>query len=641
MPTIKPLHESSFVCLDTETTGLNLHHGDKAFAVSAFTSDAKEYWFEWEVIPSTKTTAAKVHIPNIDRKRICDLVYAYDLFTMHNAKFDMRSLHRSGIDLQGLWHRCHCTLLMSHVLDSQESHELKTLALKYLDILDDDEKRLGKAVQHARQVYYKKLGEKVSDQVDWGAQYYLPKVLDKKSTVCKEYGMKDALRGAGMFLVLSRELANNPKLNEMYERERKLQRVVFDMEEYGMPLNPRILARERKGFIAYRDELVAALKKTGKKYGVPDFNPASNKQLPDMLYTRMKFKQVVKYRKGKEDPSVTCDKGALTHLWITSLKNLCDEDGSNREFIGDRTDKAQFIHNLLSWRSAKSASDYLEQYYRQALKERNEHILHGNLNQVGTNTTRFSANNPNLQNVSKRAELPLRMVFGPRRDTFWYDIDYSNLELRLFAHIAQEESLLEAFETGASVHMLIAKQLWGVKELDKEDPRYKRTKNGTFAVIYGAGEARYNATLGLKGAYDKLRKSFKGLDRAIDAAKAEAKKDGFVTTLFGYRLYCREPHAALNYKIQGSAGDIMKQAMLNVDNILHRRGLQHLVRPLLTVHDELIIEVPNIMRPNKSVLSDITEAMESPAKQIGIVTPVEVDIVRDKWSVRKEIKVTA
>lgn len=653
------LHEKSFAAIDTETTGLRLHHGAQAFAVSIYTSDEKEYWFEWGVIPSTKSQPARVHVVNADRKRIIDIALSYDVFTMHNAKFDMRALHRSGIDLTKYWDRCHCTLLMSHVLDSQESHELKTLALKYLDMLDDDQKALGKAVQHARSVYYKTIGEKVSEQVDWQEQFYLPRVLDRKSTICKDYGMKDAKRAAGLFYVFSRELSGDKQLMQNYEREQKLQRVVYDMEECGMSLNPRILSREKKAFTQLRDKLLTRMQTVGKKYGMPDFNPASNKQLPALLYDKNKLglKKQVKYRKGKEDPSVTCDKSALINIWIHSLGNLCDEDGANREAITERSVRSHFVNDLLSWRAAKTASDYLGQYSDSAKKEiayvqhgsatsrpmltqsAIEHILHGSLNQVGPATTRFSSSDPNLQNVSKRAELPLRCVFGPRRDTFWYDIDYSNLELRIFAHIAQEQALLDAFKLGHSVHMLIAKELWGVSKLDKEDIRYKRTKNGTFAIIYGAGEARYNATVGLKGGYNKLRKTFKGLDSAIKNAQAEAKKDGYVTTLLGYRLYCREPHAALNYKIQGTAGDIMKYGMLNVDSFLRQQGIHNLVRPLLTVHDELIVEVPDSLRKEKYVLHGITKAMEEPATRIGIETPVEVDIVRDKWSVRKEIKI--
>ncbi len=225
-------------------------------------------------------------------------------------------------------------------------------------------------------------------------------------------------------------------------------------------------------------------------------------------------------------------------------------------------------------------------------------ILYPSFNPTGTATTRLSSHDPNAQNISKQEDFNLREVFGPLPGREWFAIDYSNIELRIFAYESGDKRLIEAFEQGKSMHLVIG-QVLHPKLFDKLGPdgfakaqQYRWTKNGNFSLIYGAGVKKANATYRVPDAYAKIRKTLPLIDDFIKRKSGEAARKGYVETLGGYRLQVppNEPHKAANYFVQGSAGWCMILALIRVDEYLRTLGDNY--RMTMTIHDELRFGLP-------------------------------------------------
>lgn len=643
---------ATFVAVDTETTGTSTFHGCKPFYISTYTSGKKLKCWEFPVDPYTRQPA----IPKAKIAEIKKYILGFDFFVFHNAKFDVRMLAAIGIDLTPYWDRIHDTLLLSHVLDSSEQHGLKPLCVKYLDIPDDDEDELQKITQKCRaKATREKRGYKLASKdlpgaTKYKADYWLPKVMLPKENYLARYGGNDAIRTMRLFPEQV-AAAIESGLLQQYEYERELMPIIYRMEQRGVSVRPGVLNREAMRFrdTAYvlSRELCAIAKHFDRaRYGQDDFNPDSVDQLRDLLYNRMKL-DVTKYTKGEQ---ASTDKDSLESLWL-SLGNHVDEKKNwEKDTRNNRCSKTAFLHVLKRWRGATTASEYLDAYQRLRVKrynpeaEKYEYYLHPSANQVATATTRFSSSEPNEQNISEREEMNLREVFGPRKGWFWYDCDYSNLEMRIFAVLADERSLIETFEQGGDVHLTITCRVWGITkaEMDKasgtykKDPRYKRTKNFLFSMLYGAGEARADTTLGLAGGYAKIRQLFPGIDRLMSQTIASTRKLGYVTTLFGYRLYAsrNEAYKSVNYLIQGTAGGILKHGIINLNRVLppgNRYGSQL----VMTIHDQNIIESLSQYRKDVKLAKLIIDAMEEPGQRISIPTPVKAVVVDKKWSESK------
>lgn len=591
------------------------------FTISMCSDTGVERLWEWEVDPFTR----KVIVPIKDRAQIRAVIRDSSRIVMHNAKFDVRAL--ATIDIEVPWEQIDDTLLQAHVLDPMEDHGLKPLGVKYLDINDNDQKELQAAIVKAHREA-KRLGWSIGEAVMHDA--WMPHQLNPKDKSNRKYAGLDARRTILLFLLFQRELEEQG-LAHLYERERSLQPEVFKMEERGLSLNPGILNRVRKRISTRQQEYEnKAIEIAHRTYRLPDLNIRSPKQMKSLLFDRCKFKPI---KLGKDGPSTDAD--TLIDIWTRQLGNYANDDGGQREFVGKPTERSVLIDALLNGRKASTNVTYLNNYLKLKEVENGEHILHPSANQTGTRTTRFSMSNPNGQN----ADHDLREVFGPRDDHFWLDSDYSNLELRLSSYDADEKDLIHAFEHGISVHLLFAEalhgpvRLWGGSDY-KETWQYKRTKNGNFAVGYGAGEARADATYGVDGAYRKIKARFTNLANYTERIISSARKDGFINTMFGYRIMTpkKAPYKAVNYRIQGTAGDVMKYAMLNCAKI-------KAAPMILTVHDELIFEVNRRYRRQPvPLMLRVKKAMEEPGTRIGIPTPVDISIVDKKWSEKRRIK---
>lgn len=606
-----------YLVLDTETTGTKLFHGCQAFAVSAVDHNGESFYWRFKVNAKTR----KVIVDRPTLKKIDDVASSYSHHVFHHGKFDVRALQTIGIDLtklQDFWLGFRDTLLYSHVCDSTEEHGLKALAKKYLKVSDDDEKALHTAVIKARRAN-KKLGNSTAEKVQ--EDYFL--AGDELDT----YALSDVVDRTEPLFRMYCEVVRGEKLAYQVAREHALVPLVFNMETQGIRIRTKTLGLERSRYSKQAVEEGTKALKIAVSSGMPkDFNPRSSQQLQTLLFDKYKL------------PVGKSTKSGANSTDAETLKDLLDG-------CGETSKAGKFLSSLLLSRKSYKACDYLTEYQSLCVNG----ILHPSFNQTGTNTTRFSSSDPNAQNVSTKSDMPLRIVFGPREGCYWFDNDYDNLEMRLFAYACGEEELIKAFELGESVHLVIAEELNGPrakwKELNNDDwkksPEYKRTKNGNFALIYGAGINRADATYGVTGAFERIRKRFKKLASFMQTTIDKAKANGYVETMFGYRLSVPQDraYAALNYFIQGTAGCVMKYAMLAFAEDADISRLSG--RMLMTVHDELISEFPENEDQQKLIAANaVKRAMESPGVRIGIPLTVSPSVIYRDWTKPKEIQTT-
>lgn len=656
-------------------------------------------------------------IPPKDKAELTQLIKEND-FVLHNTKFDARALELSGfprIDLT----RCHDTLIGSHCLVSNESHKLKDLAIQYLDINDDDQTALREAVNEARRIA-RQLGWAIADGPHphfpaaksskdgwWSYDMWLPRAVVKykwevegdpdfmppnsdpakhgnapSTTSCKEghpwwtvlrtYALRDVERTYPLWL-MQKEQLEQQKLWTVYEERRKLLESTYEMESNGVTISPRRLKALTKKLQAESSAMQQKCLKLAS-YKLDNLN--SPKQLTGVLFGNMEVKPVKLTNAGLKaakngDSRKDTDYSTNAEALNTILERLHESYPNPYLPPKERQAAYDFVWNLLGYRAREKSIDYLEEYNVRAIKSpttskaasRVPAVLHPSFNPTGSDTLRYSSSGPNAQNIgkgNKRKDDPvpsLRSVFGPGEGREWYSIDYSNIELRIFAYESGDETLIDAYEQGFAVHCIFAKLLWEkeFKQCEKEckgdrtkteslfkdryeSTLYQWTKNGNFGLIYGAGEAKADSTYHRPGAYRLIRSRMPKIDDFMQQKHWEAKTHGYITTLGGYRLWVppSEPHVAVNYFVQGSAGWCMVLAINRVADYLRNLNIQLSLgndgyKMIMTIHDELDFDFP-IHDRNVEVITKVARLMEQSGKDIGVPTPVEVERHSDNWA---------
>jgi len=255
--------------------------------------------------------------------------------------------------------------------------------------------------------------------------------------------------------------------------------------------------------------------------------------------------------------------------------------------------------------------------------------IRSTFDQTGTITGRLSSSEPNLQNIPVRSDpgSTLREMFSARDGYLLVDADYSQIELRILAHIADDKIMLDAFANGADIHTTTAAQVYDVPPEEITPRQRSSAKAVNFGIVYGISEFSLAEDIGstraeAKEMMDKYFAKYAGVKRYMEAVVAKAKEDGFVATLDHRRRYLPDikssnfnirsaaERVALNTPIQGTAADIIKRAMVLVFRRLRREGMR--ARLILQVHDELIVEAPE--DEATKVAAIVSEEMESAAK---------------------------
>ena len=510
----------------------------------------------------------------------------------HNAKYDLQTLRAAGIETRGLVFDS----MIGAFLSGSPGMGLKDLARGELGMEPSDienligprPKRKGDAPQ------------RTMDQVPLAS--------------AARYGAEDA----DMTLRLTRIL--QARCEEMGMRgladqvEMPLVQVLTDMEDAGIRVDKKILGDQR----AELEAKVAQLRRQILDL-CGDFNPDSPKQLADVLFNKLGFKGGKKTETGYSTDSEV-------------LEKLAEGEGA----AGVADEARQVPALMLEYRSlTKLVGTYLV-----ALDEaiESDGRVHCRFHQTGAATGRLSSSDPNLQNIPIRTEVGKRIrgafVAGP--GNLLVVADYSQIELRLLAHLSGDPGLLDAFAKGQDIHAAVAAQVFGVAEAEVSKDLRAKAKAINFGIVYGVsawGLARQVEGLGNQGAAELIanyKLKYAGITSFLDQCVMEAKDKGFVTTILGRRriidnISSRNPaernqaeRLAINSVVQGSAADLIKKAMVDLHARLKAECPQ--ARLLLQIHDELVLEAPAALAPQVAQLVKAT--MEG---AMALKTPLVAD----------------
>jgi DNA polymerase-1 len=504
-----------------------------------------------------------------------------------NIKYDMQVLGRLGLDITPV----DDTMVLSYVLDGGlHGHGMDALAelhlgrdtIKYTDVAGSGKKQI------------------TFDQVP------LDKALD--------YAAEDADVTWCLHRVLKPRLALEHMATVYETLERPLIAVLEGMERAGIAIDSEHLKRLSADF-AVRLEV---LKEEIHALAGREFNVGSPKQLGEVLF---------------DDLGLAGGKKGKTGAYATGAEVL-------EGLAAEGHDVAQ---RMLDWRQlAKLKSTYTDALVNQVNPDTGR--VHTSYAMASTSTGRLSSSDPNLQNIPVRTEegRKIRRAFIAKDGHVLLSADYSQIELRLLAHVAGIEALREAFKEGIDIHALTASQVFGVPT-DGMDPQVRRqAKAINFGIIYGISAFGLARQLGISRAQagdyiDAYFERYPGIRDYMERTKAEARNCGFVTTLFGRRCHIGglkdknqarrnfAERAAINAPIQGGAADIIKRAMIRLPDALEGAGLS--ARMLLQVHDELVFEVPRNQVDATAALA--ARVMEGAAH---LDVPLVVDTgVGDTW----------
>ena len=611
---------SKYIAIDTETTGLNpwdRFYPARPFAFSFYDSKGNSEYHRYHVDPKTrevlpsKDFIKEGSLLNTPVYRIQEILSSPAEKVFFNANFDIRMLEKSGFVVSG---KIHDALVLMHIVTggAEIVYGLKPLSKKYLGIEDDDQKALVTSVNKGRREAKKRawcLSKRSNKEDYWLAD---PKL-------CEKYAVRDAKRTMVMFLTAKEKIQTEPRLVEVYKREMTLMPIVKKMEDTGVRVFKKDLVRLGSFYKDYMKEQKLVAEKEGGK----NLNFKSPQQLVKIFY-KDRGHRITKFT-PKGNPKID---GVILQKFAKT----------------DPLAKA-----ILEYRAASHAiTGFIEPYNRFRVKEsKGTWVLHTNYRQTGPKTGRFAAGDPNLMQVAdskgvkNKADITLRPreCFGPRKKHVWYLPDFSQMEVWTFAFLAKEKFMMETLLSGKDIHGAMAKQAYGdMPDFEKNYESHRaRAKFMTWCKLYGGGINAIAEQLLItpeqaKVYSDAYDSGFPGLKRYIQKTSELAESQGWVQNPYG-RKYIIDPHfgyKAVNYMIQGTCADIMKTAMINVDEVLNE-GIGNM---LLTLHDELVIEIPKRINC-KTLKQDITKAMQkSHSEVLGIPVPLPVDmaIVTRRWS---------
>ncbi len=503
----------------------------------------------------------------------------------HNMKYDWQMFARHGIRITP----CDDTMLMSYVLDgSAHSHSLDNLA----------QMCCGHKMIAFEEVAGKGKQQVTFDQVGLEAATH--------------YAAEDAEVTLRLYKIFKPRLARE-KMTAVYEMiERPLIPVIADMELAGIKVDPKVLKKMSDEFgkkLMVLEEEIHALA------GRP-FNVASPRQVGEVLFDEMGLQGGSKTKTGD---------------WSTSVDVLEDLAAEGHEIV----------KKILEFRQLAK----LKSTYTDALQDEINPAtgrVHTSYHLTGTSTGRLASTDPNLQNIPIRTEegRKIREAFIAEEGHVLLSVDYSQIELRLSAHMAGVEALKQAFKDGADIHALTASQVFGVP-LEQVTPDIRRqAKAVNFGIIYGISGYGLARQLGIPvaDASEFIRRylnRFKEIQAYMEATKAEAKRNGHVVTLFGRKCVIpgikdKNParargaeRQAINAPLQGTAADIIKIAMGRLPAALKKEGLK--ARMLLQVHDELIFEVPKAEIEQTTTIVRMTMENSFNINGIDISVPLVVE----------------
>lgn len=646
-----PVLQGRVVAFDVETNGSKPHLGHRIFCW-AYKTDAGERGF----MRKTPESIEWLRRLFMDKSKVV---------VMHNMKFELKMLSAEGINVLDLIDSgalCEDTLILSKVLNSVEkSHDLRTCAKRYLGLKTDDKDEIKLWLKpHNTTARVRARGRKLNF-TDVPSDVLMKRVLWDVDATLDLY-----------FHLRPRVIHTCPKL---YETERQLVYVCADMEMTGVLLDltrARELQAEAQGMVDRILEdlrfLVGSIDVPRKQKGqeviehIDEFNPGSNAQLEAAfrkLGIELKYKTKPKKDKRtglmKGGGSWAFDEYAMIRYVSDPLVRIIrdsGEDGWRAQKFYDEVNRTIAEHDLsrrellpplvLKYREqSKMISTYYSAFIREAVNRyvgpdgREYGILHCKFNQSEAMTGRFSSSEPNLQNIPRI--LGPRECFVPRKGRLNWHIDFSQVEMRMFVHFAQDKHM--AAEIDRDIHLYVATRIYNKPREQVSKEQRKRAKSTGFGILYGSGAETQAETLTKKGLPTSVmeaksivaafHREFPSVKRLTNSLKAELARRGYIENPFGRRYYIptKFGYKALNYKCQGTPADLIKASMVKIWRWLRQSGLR--AKMLMQVHDELVIEA--CPADSIEVVNGCVSRMENRTDYFVPIT-VEVEVTKYSWS---------
>ncbi len=560
---VERLSRGKEFCFDTETTGFDLYR-DHIVGLS-LAVEAHEAWYV-EFTEQNSETFADVVRPLFENEAIKKVA--------QNIKFDIMVLRRLGIEVRG---EKIDTMILHYLLDPESRHNMNYMAERYLRYHPVEiETLIGRG---ARQL--------TMDQVNIEA--------------VKEYAAEDADITLQLKNVLWPQIEEQG-LVELYRKvEEPMIEVLCDMELAGVKIDSEQLADYA---VELNRELQRLEQQIRAEADEPTLNVNSARQLGEVLFGKLKITDKPKMTKTRQY-------------------------STDEEYLQGFASKHPIVEHILTYRGVKK----LISTYVEALPQLVNPVsgrIHTSFNQAVTATGRLSSTNPNLQNIPVRDDMGrrIREAFVPSdEEHLLLSADYSQVELRLMAHLSGDPSLIEAFAQGEDIHAATAAKLFhkSISEVTSEERR--RAKTANFGIIYGISAFGLSQRLDIprkeaKELIDGYFATYPKVKEYMDKSIERAKEQGYVETVFSRRRYLRDISSrnavargvaernAINAPIQGSAADIMKLAMIEIARRFKAEGIRS--RMILQVHDEVIVDM--LREEQDKVVRIVKESMESVAE---------------------------
>ena len=576
---LEKLRAAKLICIDTETTSLDPMRAEivgVSFAVepghAAYVPVAHDY-------PGAPTQLRRDDVLAALKPLLED---AQKPKLGQHAKYDMNVLSNYAIAVRGVRFD---SMLESYVLNSSGNrHDMDTLAKKYLGV---------------DTIHYEDVAGKGAKQIPF-AQVDVQRAA--------EYSAEDADITLRLHHALWPQLEAEPKLQKVFDEiEMPLVPVLARMEQTGVLIDMDKLKKQSEGL----SKRMLELQQQAFAVAGRNFNMDSPKQLQALLYEELKLP--------------------------VSIKTPTGQPSTNEEALEGLADQHELPRLILDYRTlAKLRSTYTDKL-PEAVNPRTGRV-HTSYHQAVAATGRLSSNDPNLQNIPIRTDegRRIRQAFVAPKGFRILAADYSQIELRIMAHLSGDAGLLAAFHGGQDVHRATASEVFGVPPEQVDANQRRAAKAINFGLMYGMSAWGLARQLGIDrgeaNAYVKTYfERYPGVQAFMNATREQAHRDGFVETLFGRRLYLNEIHsrnqglragaerAAINAPMQGTAADIIKRAMIAVDAWL--QTLDGAARMIMQVHDELVFEVRE--ERIEEIRDGVRERMMGAAK---LSVPLIVDI---------------
>lgn len=594
----------------------------------------------------------------------------------HNLGFEQRLTRQADIGWD--WRaQLHDTKVMWRLVVCDEmTYGLKPLAKKHFDFPDEDEKVLKKATAAARR-RAKKKGWMIATPETHPknpnyADYWLPELKE----LVASYGLTDPIRCTLLYRRAVEHFNDNPGIWDVYRWEQRLLRTCQNMERAGMTY----LRRDAQVLMQFYKDYMKEQRRKIIDLGYKNLNWQSPKQLVKVFIEEKGYhtEHVTKGGKsGVQNPKIDAEQ---LMAWARGSNAGADVDG-------DGPDGCALSRAGLEWKAGKKVIEYLESYeHFLARRLDGSYVLRPAWDQAGARTGRFSCHDPNLMQIAsaetsrRHANMRARQreAFGPRPEYYWYMPDYSQIEVWVFAFVANEKAMIKALLSGSDFHLATAHAAWGhrpdfctcgrwktmqkehrdtgktVISWDIEKHKHKkgclikwwrqRAKMILFSRLYGGGIGKVAFLIRCSLAeaeefVDEFNKNLPGVKDYMERTIEEVRETGLLTNLFGrqYEIEKRFAYKAVNYMVQGSSADILKRALVRIDEYLRANYERSFL--IGNVHDEILTEVHRDEH-SAFLMRKIVKMMQADSKfipNLPVPLPVGFKITSTSWNDAKEV----